>query len=257
MSSLTKMLLILDLFSVDRPIWSADEIIQYCGHSRPTGYRYVKELCDAGLLRRAEGGYSLGPRVIELDYYIRQCDPLLIACRPVMVRVAQESGCDVLLASMYGTKIMAVHQELAHETGQIAFGRGRPMPLFRGGGSKVLLASMTASQLKKLYDLYGAEIAEAGLGATWPEFRKQMLKYRNDGHVVSIGELDPNAAGIAVPVPVGDALDPAALVILTTRSRFDLMEKALLIDMAMNAARQIETSMRGNREVQAKALLLS
>jgi DNA-binding IclR family transcriptional regulator len=257
MSSLTKMLLILDLFSVDKPIWSADEINQHCGHSRPTGYRYVKELCDAGLLRRAEGGYSLGPRVIELDYYIRQCDPLLIACRPVMVRIAQETGCDVLLASMYGTKIMAVHQELAHETGQIAFGRGRPMPLFRGGGSKVLLASMTASQLRKLYGRYAAEIGDAGLGKTWAEFRKKMLQFRNEGHIVSIGELDPNAAGVAVPIPVGDTLDSAALVILTTRSRFDLMDKALLIDTAMNAARQIQTSMRGQRDGPARPLPLS
>ncbi|NKN38185.1 IclR family transcriptional regulator [Agrobacterium sp. a22-2] len=248
MSSLTKMLLILDLFSVEKPIWSAEEIIQHCGHSRPTGYRYVKELCDAGLLRRAVGGYSLGPRVIEMDYYIRQCDPLLNACRPIMVRIAQETGCDMLLASMYGSKIMAVHQELAHETGQIAFGRGRPMPLFRGGGSKILLASMTVPQLRKLYGQHSADIAEAGLGATWSEFRKQLLQYRNDGHVISIGELDPNAAGVAVPVPVDDALDPAALVMVTTRTRFNLMEKALLIDIATNAARQIETSMRGQRD---------
>ena len=103
MSSLKKMLAILDLFSPDRPLWSAEEVIVRSGHSRPTGYRYVKELCAAGLLKRSDAGYSLGPRVIELDYYIRQSDPLLNACKPVMRRLARETGFDVLLASMYGT----------------------------------------------------------------------------------------------------------------------------------------------------------
>ena len=244
------MLQILDLFSVDRPIWSADEIILRCGHSRPTGYRYVKELCTAGLLRRTEGGYTLGARIIEMDYYIRQCDPLLSACKPVMSRVALDTGCNVLLASMYGSRILAIHHELGNDLSSIAFGRGRPMPLFRGGGSKVIIASLSLSEHKKLYAKHSKEIAEAGLGNTLVDFRKRMLEIRREGHVVSLGELDPDAAGIAVPIPAGDSSDPAALVLVTTKTRFNLIERSLLIDIGKNAAQQIESTTRGKRNAE-------
>lgn len=246
MSSLKKMLSILNFFSVARPVWSPEELLAHSELSRPTGYRYFKELCDSGLLRRGEGGYSLGPRIIEMDYYIRQGDRLLTACRPVMSQLARETGCDVLLASMYGESILAVHQEPNADGGTLAFGRGRPMPLFRGGGSKVIIASLSAAKHKRLYEDHAPEIAQAGLGATWKEFRGQMLQIQRDGHVLSVGELDPDAAGAAVLVSSGSLMEPSAMIVVTTKPRFALIDKVLLIELMKNAARQ--TMMASSRE---------
>jgi DNA-binding IclR family transcriptional regulator len=240
MSSLTKMLSMLDFFSIDKATWSPEDLIAETGLSRPTGYRYLKELCDSGLLRRAENGYSLGPRIIEMDYYIRQSDRLLIACQPVMSRLAQETGCNILLASIYGVRILAVHQEQGELACPVAYGRGRPMPLFRGGGSRVILAALSPARHKRLYESYAAEIAEAGLGDTWKAFRAQMLKIQHEGHVISVGQLDPDAAGAAVPLYTGTSLEPAALILVTTRSRFALTDQARLIELMKNSARQIE-----------------
>ncbi|AUO47306.1 IclR family transcriptional regulator [Pseudomonas ogarae] len=240
MSSLNKMLSILDFFSIEKSTWSPDELIAEAGLSRPTGYRYLKELCDSGLLRRAQSGYSLGPRIVEMDYYIRQSDRLLISCRPVMNRLAQETGCDILLASIYGVRILAVHQEQGELSSPVAYGRGRPMPLFRGGGSKVILAALSPARQKRLYASHTAEITEAGLGQTWKAFRAHMLKIQQDGHVISVGELDSNAAGVAVPLYSGTSLEPAALILVTTRSRFALVDQARLIELLKNSARQIE-----------------
>lgn len=240
MSSLKKMLSILDFFSIDKSIWSPDELIAETGLSRPTGYRYLKELCDSGLLRRSESGYSLGPRIIEMDYYIRQSDRLLIACQPVMSRLAKDTGCDILLASIYGVRILAVHQEPGAQSDQVAFGRGRPMPLFRGGGSKVILAALSAARHKRLYESHASEIAQAGLGATWKAFRSHMLQIQRDGHVISVGELDPEAAGAAVPLQSGTSIEPAALILVTTRSRFAITDKIFLIETMKNSVRQIE-----------------
>ncbi len=67
-SSLARMLGVIDLFSEDAPVWTVDDIAVKLGYTRATAYRYVGELCDAGLLMRvAQGAYSLGPRIIELD----------------------------------------------------------------------------------------------------------------------------------------------------------------------------------------------
>lgn len=78
MTSLNRMLSVLDLFTAARPVWEADCIVEALGCSTPTGYRYLKELMHAGLLQRFNGGYyALGPRITLLDYVIRSTDPLL------------------------------------------------------------------------------------------------------------------------------------------------------------------------------------
>src|SRR5580704_16272660 len=80
-SSLSKMLQVLTLFNASEPLLTADEIMQRLDYTRPTTYRYIRELCAAGLLGRFANGYALGPRVIELDYIIRQADPVLKVAR--------------------------------------------------------------------------------------------------------------------------------------------------------------------------------
>ena len=54
MSSLSRALAILDLFDVETPVRSLDEINAALAYSRATGYRYVKDLVASGLLQRAE-----------------------------------------------------------------------------------------------------------------------------------------------------------------------------------------------------------
>lgn len=250
MSSLNKMLSLLEFFSIERPVWTSDELLAHSGLSRPTGYRYFKELCDSGLLRRSENGYCLGPRIIEMDYYIRQSDRLLIACRPVMSQLAQETACNVLLAAIYGASILAVHQEIGAQSGPLAFGRGRPMPLFRGGGSKVIVASLSQAKHRRLYEDHAADIAAAGLGATFKEFRARMVQIQRDGYVLSVGELDPEAAGAAVPVSSGASIEPSALIMVTTRPHFALIDKPLLVERMQNAARQIEIALARTDEPQ-------
>ncbi|MFM7009746.1 MAG: helix-turn-helix domain-containing protein, partial [Betaproteobacteria bacterium] len=67
MTSLAKGFAVLDLFCEVQPVWHADEINHALGYTRATGYRYVKDLVEAGFLRKVSAGrYSLGPRIIEL-----------------------------------------------------------------------------------------------------------------------------------------------------------------------------------------------
>ena len=120
-------------------------------------------------------------------------------------------------------------------------GGAAPCLSFAAGGSKVILAALSPARHKRLYESYAAEIAEAGLGDTWKAFRAQMLKIQHEGHVISVGQLDPDAR----PAPPfrctqAQSLEPAALILVTTRSRFALTDQARLIELMKNSARQIE-----------------
>lgn len=201
-SSLGRTLAVLDAFTLAAPRWTVDGLTAALGFARSTTYRYVKELCEAGLLAPAGGGgYVLGPRIIELDRLIRRCDPLLAASRDVMRGMLADCGNDVLLlCRLYRDKVLCVHQERAGAAVDISYSRGRPMPLFRGATSKIMLAYLPERQAARLFLEHRQEIAAAGLGEEWREFSALLRALRRRGFCVSHGEVDKGAVGVAAPI---------------------------------------------------------
>jgi DNA-binding IclR family transcriptional regulator len=197
------------------------------------------------LLARFRAAYALGPRVIELDHTIREGDPLLHAAQPIMCELRDATGCDVLLASMVGERILAVHHERGTDPATVSFGRGRPMPLFRGAGSRIMVASLPASRQRRLHATHRQEAEAAGLGADWPSFRAAMEKLRRVGHAVSLGELQPQNVGVAAPIITEGAL-PASLVLVLSRQRYAIADKPLVAGMVMQAASRIAVALDPN-----------
>jgi len=233
MNSLRKMLAILDLFDSPGPLISADEIIGRLAYSRPQGYRYIKELCAAGLLIRFKSGYVLGPRCIEFDFLIRQSDPLLRASELIMQQVSRQNGCDILLASMYGDRIVAVHHERGTDPTTISFGRGRRMPLFRGAGSKVILAALPKALQMKLFQAHQHELASSMLGKSWDEISAALRSIRKSGYAISVGELDPSNVGIGVPLVSEEAAFPSSIVLVLSAARYKTTSLNSIVEVAL------------------------
>lgn len=233
------MLAILDAFSEARPAWTVEEICDELSLSRPTGYRYVRELCNAGLILRLTGGfYVVGPRILELDLLIRSRDPLLQVAHPIMRDVVEQSGGDVLLANVYGDHVMNVHREYGPTPASISYDRGRPLPLFRGSTAKAVLAFMPRVQLKRIYEQQAIECRRAGLGSTWKEFRSALAAIRRDGCVIGQGELDPHVIGIAAPIFAEDERILGSLTLIVSKLRYKLMDQTRLVELVLEASRR-------------------
>lgn len=240
------MLAVIDLFTEVEPTWTPEEIAERLGCSRPTGYRYVRELVGAGLLRRAGASrYTLGPRIIELDHQIRATDPVLQAGQPIMEALADRTGCHVLLSNFYGDRVLNVHHVAGLEKLKITFARGVPLPLFRGATSKAIVAFLPTAQLKRLYARHARPIAAAGLGKTWEEFRRAMLAIRRTGYAYTGGELDPPNVGVAVPVFAGDAEVLGSLSLVTLDRRWELLDREQLIAVLRDAGALISSAIAG------------
>ena len=240
MSSLSSTLAVLSLFSANDPVWTAERIIERLGYTRPTGYRYVRELVSTGfLVRVASASYSLGPRIIELDYQIRQSDPLLKAGLPVIRDLVAASGCEVNLIGLYGEQIVTTHQQHGVEHLPLSFGRGRPLPLFRGAGSKIIVANFPRARLRRLYAAHATTIQTAGLGADWDEFKDAMGKLRRSGFAMSQGELDADFAGVAAPVFTADGEILGSLIMALSRQRLGTTDLDLLVRLAKSAGQRI------------------
>ena len=77
-NSADRILSVLNLFTDGRLEWTAEQLMEVLGYSRPTMYRYLRSLKDAGLLVSISNSLlTLGPRVVEMDFLIRKSDPFI------------------------------------------------------------------------------------------------------------------------------------------------------------------------------------
>lgn len=239
-SSLARMLSVLDLFTEQRLSWSAEDISDALGVSLPTSYRYLKTLGDAGLLRRGQDAqFSLGPRIVVLDHYIRQADPVLRCGIPFMRELVTQTGFDCVVSSLHGDQLLDTHREHGSEPASLSYGRGRPRPLFLGAAPKVILAELSAAHLHRLFDRHTDEVGAAGLPTEWAAFRRYYNAIRKDGHYFSNGELEPNLAAIAVPLRQADGTAVGALSVVTTVQRMAVIDRTKLTPLVQRAAQEI------------------
>lgn len=244
LSSVGKAFSILDLFSIEQPSRTAEEIIGALKCSRPQGYRYIRDLCRAGFLVRFVATYRLGARAIELDYIVRQSDPLLHAAVSTMRELCSDSGCDVMLASLVGDRIMTIHHERGIDPTTVTYSRGRLLPRFRGAGSKAILAAMPLAQQRAFYKSYSLLEPNATLGASWDEVRVSLKAIRRTGAALSIGELDQQNVGVAAPIPDDTLGMFASLVMVLSAARWRTTDAASIIRVVQAAADRVADAFR-------------
>ena len=244
-SSLARMLGVLDLFSEQRLHWSAEDIGEALGVSLPTSYRYLKTLSDAGLLqRRPDAQFTLGPRIVVLDHFIRQTDPVLQCGIPFMKELVAQTGLDCVVSSLLGDPLLDTHREHGSMPADLSYGRGRPRPLFQGAAPKVILAGLPTAQLHRLLDTHSAEVAAAGLPTDWPGFRRYYAQIRKQGFYFSNGELEATLAALAVPLHQADGTLLGALSLVTTVQRMAVLDLQKLTPLLQRAAREISARLQ-------------
>lgn len=234
------MLGVLDLFDDTHLMRTAEDIAAALDVSLPTSYRYVRLLLQAGLLQRVEDShYALGPRIILLDHYIRRADPVLRVGLPVLRELVEATGFDCVVTQLFGQQVLDTHREMGGAPATLAYGRGRPRPLFGGAAPKVLLSTFTPVQLKKLFESRKSEVVHSGLPAEWSEFRRYFAAIRKAGHYVSKGELEPQLAAVAAPILKPDGGAWAAISLVFDTSRLAIVDLEKMVHLITEAAARI------------------
>jgi DNA-binding IclR family transcriptional regulator len=252
-SSLERMLAILDLFSEARPLWEVEEIGAHFGYTRSTAYRYVRELADAGLLTQAETGrYALGPRILQLDRQLRVTDPLLLAMQSIERELPRWSDEQVwLLCRVFRDTVTCIHQYGTLKRG-VSFSRGFPMPLFRGATSKAFLPER---HYMRLFLDNPELVRDAGLGANWNEYKAALRQIRQNGYAVSVGEVDDGVFGIAAPVFGANQRVIASISVVRPASQLDRArwdsESRTLIDIGARLSVATRERVAGGARVDA------
>jgi DNA-binding IclR family transcriptional regulator len=88
----------LELFSVDEPELTLSEITSRMGFTKATAHRYATALRRAGLMRAANGAYTLGPRIVELAAAALAGLGVIRIADPYMRRLVSETGQTAVLS---------------------------------------------------------------------------------------------------------------------------------------------------------------
>jgi len=211
-NSLERVIALLDLFSEQRLEWSPDEMMDELGYSRPTLYRYLKTLKEAGFLTSMpSGGFTLGPRVVEMDFLMRSSDRLVTHAQPHLEKISAAYPCTALVVRWYGNKLLCVASECSSPDLKTSYPRGRPMPLARGAISRAIIAFLPRRKLLPIVSANMEGLREAGLGEDLDTVLDVFRQVRRRGYAVAHGEVTPGIVGIAAPLFDGGSGPIAAL----------------------------------------------
>ncbi len=200
-SSPEKMLEILDLFEEPGARWTPEQLMQRLGCPRSTLYRYLRVLTHAGLVTSLPDiGYTLGPRIAELDFHMRSDDPLIAKGRPLLQALVKDIPGIGLLCRYYKDRVLCVHQEGASGGLRSGYERGRAMPIARGAASRAILAHLKLTQLRALHARQSREFQRMGMGRNFDEVQAYLRRIRRQGYCASRGEVTRGVIGIAAPV---------------------------------------------------------
>jgi DNA-binding IclR family transcriptional regulator len=228
LNSLERVLALLDVFTEERLEWTPEELMAELGYSRPTLYRYLKTLKEAGFLTSMPtGGFTLGPRVVEMDFLMRKSDRLVLYAQPWLESFAAEYPCAALLVRWYGSKQLVVASECTTPDHENEYPRGRPLPLARGATSRAIMAYMTRRKLQAHIEANLSELAEIGLGSTVEDVMDELRKVRRRGYAFSHGDVTREMTGIASPVFDGGSSPVATfcITIYTERTTPELIDR--------------------------------
>ena len=196
-----KMLRILDLVEESEEPVTTQLMLDRLGFTRSTLYRYLKNLTESGLISSIpETGFTFGPRITELDYRMRQRDPLISASRPMMAELAVAERGVALLCRRYKDRVLCIHQEQGDIAFHSNYERGLARTLVRGAASRIILAHLGAPAINRLHSRFAGDFAAAGLGASAFEARDTLRQMRQRGWDVTQGQVTPGVTGIAVPL---------------------------------------------------------
>ncbi|MBR0687782.1 IclR family transcriptional regulator [Bradyrhizobium manausense] len=214
-NSLERVLAVLELFSEERLEWMPEDLMRELGYSRPTLYRYLKILKDAGfLVSTRNAGVTLGPKVVELDYLMRRSDALVRHALPYLKELTAAYSCTAMVLRWYGNKILCVVSESSTRNPISSYPRGRPMPLGRGAIARSIMAFLPRPRLVTLIEQNLNDLRSIGLGDSADDVLKNLKKVRKAGFSVAYGEVTPGAVGIAAPI-LDDRRYPIASICVT------------------------------------------
>ena len=182
----------------------------------------------------------MGSKIAVLDYISRTTDPLVQISIPFMQQIVERTEFSCLLTHLNHNSCIDLHHELFKDITLLSYGRGCPRPVFIGSSPKAMISNLPKQSILDYYRRFSTELDEVGFAQNEEQFLLKMKQIKKQGYYFSNGELDPNIAGLSIPIKFSAKEPPLALTLLASKNRFEFVNLQKLIDILKENAALIE-----------------
>jgi DNA-binding IclR family transcriptional regulator len=169
------------------------DIVKHLGIPKTTAFRIVSMLVERGYLDRIDGKYRGSLKIAALANSVLSRVSLRQTAFEPMSKLARETGETVHLSVRNGLRAVCIERVEGTNSVRLFMQVGRSVDLTKGSSAKILLAH--ADQETVNHIVIGISSADARRALI-----DQIAEIREKGYVVTHGELDEYAIGIAAPV---------------------------------------------------------
>lgn len=229
---------------------SVSDIAGRCGVAESTSYRLVQALQNRGLLRReARRQVTLGPALFDLARaaFAQIGGDLPKLALPLMEELVRRTGETSFLTVRVGLEVVCIESVESSRGVRVAFGKGQIAPLY-AGSAIALLAHLEEGLIDRVISANEGKRYANGDTVTREHIKEVIARLRAEGHVVTVGEVDPDATGIGTPIFGGGNRAVAALSLAGPSSRLEGVVLPGLIEEARRTAREIGARLAGVSE---------
>lgn len=225
-----QMLTVLECVGREGPVSAAD-VARICEMNRTVAHRLLTTLAQRAYIRREAGGYILGPSVLQLARGMD--DDLRSKARPIMQRLAAETGETVVLHGIADAEAVVIEQSLGQKhLVRVEHRPGSRHSLLLGASGWSLIAFQDARQIERVLKKASDPV----------QARDRIALTRKDGYAISHDELQLGVHGVAAPILEPGGRCEASLGILVPTSRSAVLPSLIkpLLAAAQDVSRLIE-----------------
>lgn len=224
---------------------SLDEFTSLLKLPKPTVYRILMLLKDAGLLRReaTTKRYTIGPRLTAFAVDLWRSDTLRAQWHQALQEAVAETGESCNLTLLEGNKVLYLDRvETAHPL-RLHLEAGTRVPLHCTASGKLFLGEMVPADARSML---GEEPYERFTDKTITSFdplQAELKKVRKTGIGIHDCELFADSVAIAVPVRGPGGAIFAAVAVHAPSSRESVRSSLRFVDALQRAAATIAATL--------------
>jgi IclR family transcriptional regulator, KDG regulon repressor len=224
---------VMGAFTHQRPELSLTDVAAITRLHKATAFRLLATLCHRGMTTKnpATGLYRLGFGVIALSEVAKTSTGLVSQARPFMREVRDELNETVYIAVRIGDERISLDQLEGLRDIRRVVTIGKPVPLYVGSTSRVLLAAMGDEEIAAYFARTTFEPPYPGAKADAPTLWRAIADIRRDGYAETYNKRIAEGASISAAVlgPANEALGALTVSIPIGRYTPDVRTRAIQI----------------------------
>lgn len=200
-TTLARGMAVMRAFTADEPVLGNREICDRTGLAKATVSRLTYTLCMLGYLSHVSGlqKYRLGPGVLSLGYPFLASLTVRQIIRPIMERLAQETGCTVNLGMLDRTRVVFVETCRLDEDNVYRPDIGSTRPVLATSVGRALLLSHEPKEREAILNRLKLEDS-VEFKRLLPVWRTDLKEFLRKGYCHSRGDWKQEIHGIATPI---------------------------------------------------------